>query len=39
LTTCEFDTEDLTLKAESSFGESNSSPAIPATITSITSGS
>jgi hypothetical protein len=38
LTTCEFDTEDLTLKVESNFGESTSSPAIPATITSITSG-
>lgn len=38
LTTCEFDTEDFTLTVESSFGESTSSPAIPATITSITSG-
>jgi hypothetical protein len=39
LTTCEFDTDNNTLKVESSFGESNSSPAIPATITSITGGS
>lgn len=38
LTTCEFDTEDLILTVESSFGESTSSPAIPVTITSITSG-
>ena len=38
LTTCEFDTEDLTLKVESNFGESTSSPALPATIMSLTSG-
>jgi hypothetical protein len=38
LTTCEFDTDNDTLKVESSFGESNSSPAIPATVT-IPSGS
>lgn len=30
LTTCEFDTDDETLKVESSFGESTSSPAVPA---------
>jgi hypothetical protein len=35
LTTCEFDTDNSTLKVESSFGESNSSPAIPATVTTL----
>jgi hypothetical protein len=37
-TTCEFDTEDLTLRVESNFGEGTSSPAIPTTITNLTSG-
>jgi len=39
LTTCEFDTDDKTLKVESSFGESKSSPAIPATAPNPLSGS
>jgi hypothetical protein len=33
LTTCEIDTDDNTLTVESSFGESDSSPAIPSTVT------
>ena len=35
LNTCEIDTDDNTLKVESGFGESTSSPAIPATVTTL----
>ena len=34
---CEFDTDNNTLDVESGNGESNSAPAIPATVTSISS--